>query len=56
MRGNKELFKNTLVSTRKATATLEKEGHTGLKLCKREQLHATKQQTIIKYFLYDSSH
>lgn len=29
MRGNKELLKNALVSTRKATATLEKEGHIG---------------------------
>lgn len=44
MRGNKELFKNTSVNTRKATDTLEKEGHTGYTLCKREELHATEQQ------------
>lgn len=28
MRDNEELFKNTLVGTRKVTVTLEKEGHT----------------------------
>lgn len=56
MRDNKELFKNALVSTRKAIVSLEKEGHTGQKLCKREQPRATKNQKLIIYFLYDRIH
>lgn len=32
VRDNKELFKNTLVRTWKATVSLEKEGHTDYKL------------------------
>lgn len=55
LRGNKWIFKNVPVSTRKATVTLEKEGRRScwLEIMQKRTATCHQKKKVLKYFLYD---